>query len=1106
MPTQDRKNNVDQYDQSNVNSNEGSFEITQRSSGLDGLQRTSGFDSLQRSSGIDVSNKRGSIEIVNTLQSVPILDRSDFGHSAKYVSKFGSIESAENAKVLENNGTISTGTMLDIVNNNSISLSSRTFVQKSISWMHYALVTDGYESLDDAKVGIGNNISITMAANVLDAIGVDNSKFLNIPIIIPVTIQGDEGIGDAQRFTRIIGPFVLPVYDHESAGTHYNADGVSAGVNSVMSALDTIVGYKSPIWHLELDIGNECINILTFNMEYNESLYDEVRVNIHYRTSMSYDHHYYDITFTNGGDTHTNNIVDIGRCRYLEITTFYVKDAVVTNGYVKLAGQFDSESFQYENHDWGYFLDFGHHPSSFGTRGITSLGIDISPAGTNPVGVKMTVKAECNFGGGASENLETYSSSELLIADPLQQDNTYYFSQGSTECNVVNTDMCFRDYTNVSIKEYGTGSNISIATKLISQATHEHESDGSYNAILIGNLSGDSGTSFSMCVPVEHIVSINTIRSTVYFDICIASTVLYSYLCVRDRSTDRVRYCNIIGNGNTTSLFRVNKSNIIDKINVITEDERTLGFYVKYSDNTECYFSYQSMLDNDSGKLFNKDTSFINNSWCTGYLLSSFSDCIKLSHPIVSNNNGVSKQFSIVSANADVAFPSNDMCVIKCLSGEPQVFTVNDSLNDSIGVITDGSKLALSVIKMFYPFNTPSVMYSINTGIDSDQTSPRGIISSISGIGRNITNSLHSKCIVTSIPLDVDTGAYTLLPTLLSQTTNIDNDNITKPLPFNGVLGKTPVVVGSNIYEQSRYKLIRKNSNAILPESGDITIYGGLAIVVNNSTTTMYAQSELGFQYLTSIPDAIVSNIVNVSGNLIFVGHKAIYSYANGVINKLVSIASESAQIRSINGSDFTVLSINDSDVQCEASNGICEAADGIMNAFLFGISTYQIEQDLSLSEVSLTDGTLDNYFLLKTNNVVNEEVLLFNEYYNVKQLSKTNHTDLIKLTTRDISFEGNGSYGFMCEYLMIKAFTVYDDSLQLPTGDQNYIDVKLHTSNTTTSIYRVYVQDLGNTVAQRLFIPIGATLTECKFSLTMYPTIRLVSASLLGKYTTEFE
>lgn len=1104
MPTQDRKNNVDQYSQSNVNSNEGSFEITQRSSGLDGSQRTSGFDSLQRSSGIDVSTRRGSIEIVNTLQSVPILDRSDFGHSAKYVSKFGSIESAENAKVLENNGTISTGTMLDIVNNNSISLSPRTFVQKSISWMHYALVTDGYQSLDDAKVGIGNNIAITMATNVLDAIGVDNSKFINIPIVIPVTIQGDEGVGDAQRFTRIIGPFVLPVYDHESTGTSYNTDGVSAGVNSVMSALDTIVGYKSPIWHLELGISDECINILTFDMEYNELLYDEVRIHLIWHASASYDTADFDITFTNGGDTHTNNIVDIGRCRELEVRVYYTKDAITTSSIVRLAGQFDSEAFQYENHDWNDYLDFGHDPEYYSTRGITSLGVDISTG--HPVGIKMTVKAECNFGGGASANLETYSSSESLIADPLQQDDTYYFSEGTTECNVVNTDMCFRDYNNISIKEYGTGSNISIATKLISQATYEHSTDSSYNAILIGSLSGGSSTSFSMCIPTESIVSINTIRSTVYFDICIANTTLYSYLCIHDKTTDRIRYCNIIGNGNTTSLFRVNKSNIIDKINVVTEDERTLGFYAKYNDNTECYFSYQSMLDNDSGKLFNKDTSFINNSWCTGYLLSSFSDCIKLSYPIVSNNNGVSKQFSMISANVDVAFSSNDTCIIKCLSGEPQVYTVNDSLNDSIGVITDGSKLALSVIKMFFPFNTPSVMYSINTGIDSDQTSPRGIISSISGIGKNVSNSLHSKCIVSSVPLDTDTGAYTLLPTLLSQTTNIDNDNLTKPLPFNGVLGKTPVVVGSNIYEQSRYKLIRKNSNAILPESGDVTIYGGLAIVVNDNTTTMYAQSELGFQYLTSIQDSIISNLINVSGNLIFVGHNAVYSYSNGMINKLISVISESAQIRSINGSDFTVLSISDSDIQCEASDGICEAVDGIMNAFLLGVITYQIEQDLSLSEVSLVNGTLDNYFLLKTNNVVNEEVLLFNEYYNVKQLSTTNHTDLVRLTTRDMSFESNGSYGFMCEYLMIKAFVDYDDSLQLPTGDPDYIDVILYTSSTTSSTYRVYVQDLGNTVAQRIFVPIGITLTECKISLSMYPTIKLVSASLLGKYTTEFE
>lgn len=1100
MPSQDRKNEVDQYGQKQTASNEGALDIGQRLSGLDVGQRLSGLDYAQR---------KGSIEIDNKLTSVPMLSIKDFGHSAKYIGDQGSILSATNAKTLDSFGVISATTKLDIGNAETVAIENSTFVKQPMSWLHYAFVKDDFLTMEDARAGMSGNASLLIDGNILTALGLSTINYIDLPIVIPMCIQ-DNGLTDSsRRFTRIIGPFIIPLHNNSSAETVYNENGVFAGVNTTLAALDVITGYKSNIWKLRLDNGDECLNIIKIEIEYDINDWDKIEAVIDWAASASYDISTYTIDFYSGGSSHSTNEVDIGRARVLSITLKYIKGSTTTTRTVRLAGEFDSEAFQYEDIGWGNELQFPHDTEYYGTRGITGLGVDISSS-EHPADIKLTVTATCNFSQGGGDDhvtLESYSGSDTFTGGKLSQDDSYYFKSGTAESTTVN-DCCFEDLTVFNVRRYNSGVNIIVNTKLISQASHKTDTEESYNAVYIGKMSGGVLLPMSICKPVESITSISKIRSTVNFDICVASNNTSTYLCVYDKALSKLRYVNIIGYGGTTSLFFKNKSIIVDKINVVSEEESSIGFYVSYLDGTEYYFHYDIMSNNDGGKLF-QDDLYNSNTWCTGYQLSSFNKCIEINDPVNSCNNGVEKAFTIISSNDDVAFLSNDISSIKCLSGEPQIYSVNDYLPDSIGVINDSIKLSLSTIKILHTFSFPSVPFNINSANSTTQTTPRGIIGSVSGISRDIKQYKHSVCIVNSPPLDNDTKEYSILPPELSTITGIENNKFTRPLSFNGILGKTSVVVGKNVYEQSKYRLIRKNGTAILPESGYITIYGGLAFVSDNNTSTIYSQSELGFQYLTSIKDVVLSNIVNISGSIVFAGAKALYALTDGIISKLLDIQSVEAQIRSINGSDFTLISSNDSDTQFIATDGTpFEGSNGILYASYIGTKFYQIEQNLSVSEIVTDDVLYDNYFIVKSDNVINEEMLLINEYYNAKQIYTTDKLGYMLLTTRNISIQSQDLHGFMCEAVEIRAFVDYDSTLELPIDAySDYILFSLSGGESNEiGNQRIFITETNSKHAERIYIPVGQILREFRISLSCYPTIKIVGINLIGKYMTELK
>jgi len=258
--------------------------------------------------------------------------------------------------------------------------------------------------------------------------------------------------------------------------------------------------------------------------------------------------------------------------------------------------------------------------------------------------------------------------------------------------------------------------------------------------------------------------------------------------------------------------------------------------------------------------------------------------------------------------------------------------------------------------------------------------------------GLGLLPSAGSVCLLNMPSIDGETRTYTALPEKATDYFGIDylsnlNNIGTKVVPANN---KTFVYSGSNLYESSNLKLVPSGTKPLLDKSGTISSSGNIVAVTTDNpsetdqvSTSFYQIDRNSYaNYILSVPDRIISNIVHMASGIVFVCSTGIYMLTQNAYDKIYEfpIEIENAAIRAMNGIDFvifayttqgisTAYSCTDGDYPC--SDGIYPVSERAGNSRLYRINKY-----MHISELE-TDNNLSKYNIITSNNNVTDNISL---------------------------------------------------------------------------------------------------------------------------------
>jgi hypothetical protein len=612
-------------------------------------------------------------------------------------------------------------------------------------------------------------------------------------------------------------------------------------------------------------------------------------------------------------------------------------------------------------------------------------------------------------------------------------------------------------------------------------------------------LSSDSACGFSLAVPVGNksvpmLMQSDSLAYTSVYKILEASTDVFIGL-VDCGYTRAICFINNSLQGPLRYVFPVgsisfDKNSKIEYINIIGTSESFTS--IIYRVNGSSYYAMQKKIESySSSKIFTNDYYEDNiMSLCFNI------DSIPSKSYVNLYENSVSEVVSLLGMNEDILKATGSSARIPKV-GYSVLMRSSMPLPNMIATTNENDNLMYpcTVIPTPYAKNTCTVMTPYTPVAVYTDTNYKRVFQSMNVRPCGIAD--YGADVIAYIPGRNSSGDYAVLPSRISDYTGIQyNVNDIKLSQYNATVGQTSVCVDDNIYHKSKFSLVKASNTPMLPENGKISIYSGYVFVSNDNSCSIYTVTELGFIYITSIPSRLISNVVSISGSLVFYADDGIWSYTRD--SGLIKLAfddqadGDTAVIRALDGYPFLAIRSSDGFGAFTAyGNALFSPSDAVeFICTLTVLYCHEIGTDLSIGFVETQ--IVDIFEFFSTNTMTNEGLLAIDSNGGIRSFSRSTGAKDISIEFRCTQFFSNDTSGFLADFMLVIVKTsevVENAEFSLTVdGETNLVEKDL-----TIGLNRV-------------IIPMTTQLTESIITLSFPKECSLVGCKLSGNYIKHME
>ncbi len=232
----------------------------------------------------------------------------------------------------------------------------------------------------------------------------------------------------------------------------------------------------------------------------------------------------------------------------------------------------------------------------------------------------------------------------------------------------------------------------------------------------------------------------------------------------------------------------------------------------------------------------------------------------------------------------------------------------------------------------------------------------------------------------------------------------------------------------------------------MLDKAGKVQTVGNYIAVVNEKATSFYMVDKIAdANYILSIPDELVSNVVNMMNGMLFVGRKGMYVLSQGRYEMIFRFDYDNtnAVIKSVDGKDFVVYTYSSGqmgDVQLRFGPSATPLYFGNPEQELniYGLTDnyklYRVNRNLDVSEIECDD-ELSSYSLIESNSSAVDNIVVMNNATRVvKVLSFDSELSDPSIESHPISMEDQRRSTFHITHL--EFYTLGYGNIVVTVGD----------------------------------------------------------------------
>lgn len=584
--------------------------------------------------------------------------------------------------------------------------------------------------------------------------------------------------------------------------------------------------------------------------------------------------------------------------------------------------------------------------------------------------------------------------------------------------------------------------------------------------------------------------------------------------------------------------------NNISYINILSSNSNNLSFIIdikKDNDTISLYYNLVS-LSEFNGALLYDDSGYRNNKILDVVIIGQDINDIPNTIPTFDTDSSnedklLSNQLTIFNSNSDILLKKNYNDQLKYGNGFSFHAVSKYFFSSPLAYIRDNINMASNVTA--FPSLLPGMQQCFSNGDSLIKSGDNVVVDDYESViyfsklmgmfDFNVFNGLSTftdgllvpisgvDMLVSTPSINETSGTYKVLPNKIEDLINVSyNNSLSLAKRIIPIGDKIYCYINNNLYQSSNIKLLPKDDNHLLDKFGNITSSANIIAVSSFNRDSQYSTSIYSMDrfnnanYLASIPDLIISNMIQSLRGLLFVCSNGIYILNQGSYTKLYNFPYQMqySTIKAMNGKDFIVFAYTldryvDIPVRT-ADEEIVYTADNeevTINTLGDNFKIFRVNNELGISELEIEDN-LSLYEIITSNNTVTDDIVLIENTTNnmsilgFKVENESNvKSSLFSFSTRPINVEDQSDKVYMLEKVYIYTKGYGELGITIKSSD-NSID---YTNNTSKLV--IGTNDDDELSKNVITIPRSIDMTYKKIDIVADNTLKIDKIKLQGSF-----